>query len=291
MALVTAEAWFVNLEYDRMRATGYRAYELAAAAGADAIAAAGLVISCQGLINVEPEVGMPRVDEAIERAQRANSPRVEAVCLGFLAAGWASTRFSFDDRRATIARMHELAGPNGLDHELAISADAELRVSAGDARGGHGLYEILIDEALARGITTSGSRIALGAACASAEIPDVDLFHRDVQLAVDEFHRAGVHRAAADLVMVLGYFEACNGDPYLAAELLAVSRKQELFDMRSYGLWQQARDMIRMTGSAAKLDAARERGSQGDVATTLATELDRRGLHPRPFRSLEPTVH
>ena len=285
VTLTEAEALFVHLDYDGMRDAGYRAYELAAVAGEDAIAAAGLVISSQGLINVDYGEGKRRLDEAVERAQRADAPRVETIARNLLMFS-APGDVSLEERAAAVAILHELAGPSGLDHEAAVMADAELALHAGNPRRSHELCVSVIEESLERGLTTSASRIAITAACYAAEIPDEDLWHHDLQLAADEFHRAGVHRAAADLVMVLAYWEAHNGDPYLAAELLGVARKQQLFDMGSYKLWSQARDTIRETGDPAELDRARQRGNQLDVADTLATRLGQRGLTPRPFRSL-----
>jgi hypothetical protein len=285
MELVIAEARFVHLDYEGMRNAGYRAHEVAARAGEDMLSAAGLLISCQGLVNVDPEVGTPRVREAITRAQRAGSRRVESVAWSFAFTAAVDAGLGEQERRDMVARMHELAGPSGLDHETAISNDAVLRLETGDASVGHDLYLTLIDEAIARGLTTSAARIAISAACCAAEIPDRGSFRHDVQLGVDEFHRAGVHRAAADLTMVLGYWEARNGDPYLAAELLAVARRQALFDMTSYHFWRRARDAVRRIGDARRLDDARRRGAHEDVANTLVHHLERHGIRPRPFRS------
>jgi predicted ATPase/class 3 adenylate cyclase len=287
MLLVGAEARFVNLDYEGMRAAGYRAYELAVEAGDDAIAAAGLMISCEGLANAEPDVAGPRIRESIERSRRANAPRIEAVCLTMLLIGSDAHRWP-DGSRDVVDRMTHLAGPDGLDHESAVRAASGLDLADGDPRAAHRRLVGLVDESMELGLNTSSARLALSAACIAARIPDEELFARDVQLAADEFHRAGVHRAAADLVMVIGYWDAWNDDPRRAARLLATARRQPLFDMNSYGWWAEARDRVRRSADPADLVDARRRGELDDVAATLASESEARGIIPRAFRSLTP---
>jgi len=269
--LARADAEYVNNDYPGMRARALEAYEAAVAASDDAVAAAALTVSSQGLSIEQPEVALERLQEAATRAHRASASRVEAVALAL--QGFTGRRIGWDPAacRDLAERAAELCSDDGWDRASSLTELARARAEQGQPQAAIDLYRSLAVEADEYGLALQAARAWLSVAWAAAVAADREAWFEGVRAAYRRYREARTSRGLTDTLLAFALWEAHNGDPATAAELLATVRTEELGDMGGYDFYHLCRTRVQASGlTADQIHAARASGR----ATTVARSLE-----------------